>query len=59
MQKKLRVAAYARVSADSTQMQHSLQAQMEYYREFIHNNPDWEHVGIYADKGITGTSTEK
>ena len=55
LQKKLRVAAYARVSVDT--LHHSLAAQVSYYSTLIQNNPAWEYAGVYADEGITGTST--
>ena len=55
LQKKLRVAAYARVSVDT--LHHSLAAQVSYYSSLIQNNPAWEYAGVYADEGITGTST--
>ena len=55
LQKKLRVAAYARVSVDT--LHHSLAAQVSYYSALIQKNPAWEYAGVYADEGITGTST--
>ena len=55
LQKKLRVAAYARVSVDT--LHHSLAAQVSYYSNLIQKNPAWEYAGVYADEGITGTST--
>ena len=55
LQKKLRVAAYARVSVDT--LHHSLAAQVSYYSTLIQKNPAWEYAGVYADEGITGTST--
>ena len=55
LQKKLRVAAYARVSVDT--LHHSLAAQISYYSSLIQKNPTWEYAGVYADEGITGTST--
>ena len=57
--RKLRVAAYARVSSSSEDQLNSYRVQNQYYSEFISNNPDWEMVDIYADEGITGTSVEK
>lgn len=54
---KLRVAAYARVSTDEEDQQHSFSAQISYYNERIQKNPEWEFAGIYADLGISGTST--
>ena len=57
--RKLRVAAYARVSSSSEDQLNSYRVQNQYYSELISNNPDWEIVDIYADEGITGTSVEK
>ena len=57
--RKLRVAAYARVSSSSEDQLNSYRVQTQYYSELISGNPDWEMVDIYADEGITGTSIEK
>ena len=57
--RKLRVAAYARVSSNSEDQLHSFAAQNAYYTELITGNPEWEFVDVYADEGITGTSAEK
>ena len=57
--KKLRVAAYVRVSEQSDDLLRSYSRQVEYYTKLINNNPEWEFAGIFADKGITGTSAEK
>ena len=56
--KRLRVAAYARVSSDSTDQLNSLSVQVDYYTHLIQENPNWDFAGIYADEGITGTSTK-
>ena len=55
LQKKLRVAAYARVSVDT--LHHSLAAQVSHYSNLIQKNAAWEYAGVYADEGITGMST--
>ena len=55
--KKLRVAAYCRVSTDSDEQATSYDAQIEHYTEFIGKNPTWEMAGVYADDGISGTDT--
>ena len=57
--RKLRVAAYARVSSSSEDQLNSYRVQNQYYSELISSNPDWEMADIYADEGITGTSVEK
>ena len=54
-----RVAAYARVSMETELLHHSLSAQVSHYSTLIQNNPEWEYAGVYADEGITGTSTKK
>ena len=53
--KRLRVAAYARVSSKSTNQLNSMSVQVEYYTDLIQKNPNWEFVGVYADEGISGT----
>lgn len=58
-QKKLRVAAYARVSTDSREQLVSLEAQKTHYETNIKSNPDWEYVGLYYDEGDSGTSMAK
>ncbi len=55
---KRRVAAYARVSTDKDEQITSYKAQVDYYKKYIQNNEDWEFVDVYADEGITGTSTK-
>ena len=57
--RKLRVAAYARVSSSSEDQLNSFAAQNAHHTEIITANPEWEFVDVYADKGITGTSAEK
>ncbi|WP_425368956.1 recombinase family protein [Gemmiger formicilis] len=57
--KRLRVAAYARVSSDSEDQLNSLAVQVDYYTHLIQENPNWEFAGIYTDEGITGTSTKR
>lgn len=54
--KKIRVAAYARVSTKQEDQANSYEAQIKYYTELINSRPDYIFVGMYADKGITGTS---
>jgi len=56
--KKRRTAGYGRVSTDEDEQQTSYAAQVEYYTNYIQANPDWEYVHVYADEGISGTSTK-
>ena len=53
--KKLRVAAYARVSTDSADQLVSLDVQKEHYEAYIRSRSDWEYAGLYYDEGISGT----
>lgn len=55
---KKRVAAYCRVSTDQEMQLNSFEAQTRFYREKIEANPEYELAGIYADEGISGTSTK-
>lgn len=56
---KRRVAAYARVSTDSDEQYSSYEAQVTYYTNFIKGKPNWEFVKVYADEGISGTTTKR
>ena len=58
-EKKLRVAAYARVSTDSADQLVSLDAQKEHYEQVIKNCPSWEYAGLYYDEGVSGTKMAK
>lgn len=57
--KKRRTCAYARVSTDNDKQAESLENQMTYYDNLISNNPDYEYAGIFADRGITGTTDNR
>ncbi len=54
---KKRVCGYARVSTDEDEQQNSYEVQIEYYTNYIKNHDGWEFVGMYADEGISGTTT--
>lgn len=56
---QIRLAAYCRVSSDSSDQLHSFAAQIKYYSEYCKRHPEYKFVDIYADEGITGTSMEK
>ena len=57
--RKLRVAAYARVSTDSDKQLVSLEAQKNHYEKYIKARPDWEYAGLYYDEGVSGTKLAK
>lgn len=58
-EKKLRVAAYARVSTSSDEQLISLDAQKNHYEVLIWSHKDWEFAGLYFDEGISGTKMAK
>lgn len=53
------VAAYCRVSTDKEDQTNSFVAQQRYFNEYIQSKEEWLLWDIYADEGITGTSTKK
>ena len=55
----IKVASYCRVSTDKDDQANSFEAQQRYFREYIDRQPDWQLYEVYADEGITGTSTKK
>ena len=57
--RRIRVAAYCRVSTKQEEQINSYEVQKKHYTEKINANPEWQMVGIFADKGITGTSVLK
>lgn len=58
-ERKIRVAAYCRVSTDSQDQANSFFAQVRYYSDYISYNDKMTLVDIYADEGITGTEIAK
>ena len=57
--RQLRVAAYCRVSTKQDEQINSYENQKKIYTDRINSEPNWTLVEIFADKGITGTSTKK
>lgn len=57
--KKLRVAAYARVSSDSADQLNSFATQVDYYTSYIQSKEEWEFAGLYADEAVSGTTADK
>lgn len=58
-EKKLRVAAYCRVSTELEEQESSYEAQVEYYTRKIQETDNWKMAGIYADDGKSATNTKK
>ena len=59
IKRQLRVAAYCRVSTEEEEQASSYEAQCQYYTDKIMSNKEWTMAGIFADEGISGTSTKK
>ena len=57
--RRRRVAGYARVSTDSEEQATSYDAQVDYYTNYINQNPEWIFAGMYTDDGISATSTKR
>lgn len=55
----IQVASYCRVSTDKSDQANSFEAQQRFFREYIERQSDWTLYEVYADEGITGTSTKK
>ena len=55
----VRVAAYARVSADKEMAFHSLDAQVDNYERYVLSHPGWVLVEVYSDGAISGTVVER
>lgn len=56
---KKRVAAYVRVSTASDAQIHSYEFQEQYWQSKFEDDPQYDLVGIYADRGISGNSIKK
>ena len=55
---KLRIAAYCRVSTDRPEQEGSLENQQNFFRKCIDPSDREELVGIYADRGFSGTRAD-
>lgn len=54
-----KVGIYVRVSTDDVRQTTSYELQKKYYEDFVQKHPNWTLYKIYADEGISGTSTLK
>ena len=54
---KIRIAAYCRVSSNHADQENSYETQVRYFSNLYNNSQTEQLVGIYADEGISGTST--
>ena len=55
---KIRTAAYARVSSETEMQDNSLENQIIYFTNHIRSNPKYHFIGVYSDKGKTGTKMD-
>lgn len=55
----LNVAAYARISMETERTPISLSTQISYYQKLITSTPGWNFAGVFADSGISGTTTKR
>ena len=54
-----KVCAYVRVSKDTYSQGESFENQVSYYERILSTNPDYEFVGVFADRGLTGTKANR
>lgn len=57
--RKKQAVAYVRVSTASSAQMHSYEFQEQYWNNKFANDPQVDLVGIYADRGISGSSVYK
>lgn len=57
--RRLRVAAYCRVSTEGEEQRNSFENQKRFFREAVEREPSYLLTKIYADEGISGTSVKK
>lgn len=54
----LKVAAYIRVSTDSSDQENSFKTQERYFNQLLAEHASWISAGIYSDQGLSGTNEE-
>lgn len=54
-----KVAVYCRVSTEKEEQINSFESQKRYFERYIQAKEGWQFYKIYADEGISGTSTIK
>ena len=57
--KKLRVAAYARVSSDSADQLNSFATQVDYYTSYIQSKKNGNSQVYMRDEAVSGTTADK
>ena len=56
---KKRAAAYARVSTSTKSQEHSYEFQSAYWSDTLGNSDEYEYIGLFADKGISGKYADR
>ncbi len=56
---KEKVAAYIRVSTDSSDQDNSYEIQERHFNQLLSGNSGWMSAGIYSDYGLSGTNEKK
>ncbi|WP_350342335.1 recombinase family protein [Proteinivorax tanatarense] len=56
--KKIKAACYCRVSSMTDMQEDSLENQTKYFTNYIRSNPNYHFVGVYSDRGKTGTKID-
>ena len=56
---KKKVCAYVRVSSNSKAQEHSYEFKKAYWIESLGSKQEYELVGVYADKGISGKNSSR
>ena len=56
---KKKVCAYVRVSTFTSSQGESFENQVSYYERVLSENPEYEFIGIFADRGLTGTKANR
>ena len=49
-EKRLRVAAYCRVSTRQEEQDSSIEQQEQYYTQVISNHPNWTNAGVFVER---------
>ena len=53
------IVIYARVSTEHEAQLSTLENQLDWYKPFMEQHPEWNLIRSYVDEGITGTSANK
>lgn len=57
-EEEIMVAAYCRVSTENDDQTNSFESQQRYFTRYIESHPGWKLFRVYADRGLSGTTTK-